>query len=216
MADTAGMNLREPDQMDWANYNPGSKFQAPPVPLGPDGKPLTFYGLVPKAIEKGVTDEGYRSFTIDPIKIVKSGNGADGYELRFTRVNVKKFMNRKTGQPTNASSVGNFLKSAGILAQPQKNSEYEAAVNTTAGRTVSFTIDWSAYSKDTGERVDGYENFPLDPERPGQRKAILRAGDTYTVRDRAGNVVDTQTVKSEVLFANAKVKFFVDPNRTRK
>lgn len=205
------LNLREPDQMDWNNYAAGSTYRVPPPALGADGKPIVYSGQIPSQFADSAftaTDEGYRAYVIDPITITRSGNGADGYPLRFTRVNTKKFVSKKTNKPTEASSVGNYLRAAGITAKPQKNAEYDAAVRATAGKTVSFTIDWEARNKDTAEQIRGYANFPNDPDRPGQKKAILKAGDTYL--DEAGQ---PQTVKSEVLFANARVRFFQDPGR---
>lgn len=208
---TSGLNLKEPDQLNWDAYDVGgSGYQAPPPAIGPDDKPIRYQGTVPTLTDVAfdVNKDGYRQWIVDPITITRSGAGADGYKLRWTRVNTKKFVSRKTGKETEASSVGNYLRSAGIVAKPQKNAEYDAAVRQTQGKVVAFTIDWEARNKDTGEQIRGYQNFPLDPERPGQRKAILRTGDVYT--DDAGV---KQTVKSEVLFANARVKFFVDPNR---
>jgi hypothetical protein len=32
----------------------------------------------------------------------------------------------------------------------------------------------------------------------------------YTERDRQGNITDTKVVSSEVLFANARIKYFQD------
>lgn len=216
MANTSGIGLKEPDQMNWDNYNPGSKFVPPPPAKDEKGNNIIYYGQVPQNVGDDstleVTDEGYRQFVVDPVKIVKSG-AADGYEIRFTRHNVKKF--ERNGKAVDASSTGNYLRSCGVLAKPQKNTEYEAAVKTTRGKVFPFTLDWTAYNKDTGEKVNGYENFPEDPERPGQRKAVLKAGDTYTERDKKGNITGTFTVKSDVLFANARVKYFIDPTKGR-
>ena len=204
--DTAGLGLKEPQQIDWDNYNPGSKYQAPPVPLGPDGKNLVFTGQLPSAIAQETDKEGYRQYVLDPIKLVKNGSGIDGYTIRFTRASIKPF--EKEGKVQNASPVGNILRSAGITAKPQKTFEYDAAVNAAKGRVVSFTLDWEARNKDTGETVRGYSNFPDDPERPGQKKAILKQGDVYKTREG-----ETKIVQSEVLFANARVRYFVDPSR---
>src|SRR3990167_3279526 len=125
MSDVAGVNLKEPDKMDWENYNPGSKFVAPPPALGPDGKAIVYFAQAPDAFTYkdflGATEDGYRTFLIDPLTIVRSGNGADGYKLRFTRVSVRKFLNKRTGEPVNASTAGNYLRAAGILAKPQRN-----------------------------------------------------------------------------------------------
>ena len=204
--DTAGLGLKEPQQIDWDNYNPGSKYQAPPVALGGDGKSIVYTGQLPTAIAAEQDDEGYRRYLLDPIKLVKNGSGADNYVIRFTRASIKPF--EKNGKVQNASPVGNVLRSAGVSAKPQKTVEYDAAINAVKGRVVSFTIDWEARNKDTGETVRGYENFPDDPDRPGQKKAILKQGDVYKTREG-----ETKTVQSEVLFANARVRYFVDPSR---
>lgn len=210
--DIAGLGLKEPEQVDWNNYNPQSNFQAPPPAIGPDGKPVVYYGQAPKEFTFDATKEnaqgeggGLLEVLIDPIVIVKSGP-ADGYTLRFTRASVRKF--KKGDKEINASMLGNYLQACGSNAKPQKNSEYVAAVKQTAGKVFPFILDWSAYNKDTGERVDGYMNFPEDPERPGQRKAILKAGDKY--RDKNGQ---EQTVQSDVLFANARLRYFKNPNK---
>lgn len=224
MTEVAGMNLREPEQLDWENYQSGGgKYQRPPAVLDAQGNPIVYFGQTPSNFNYegflGVTNEqdggpGYRTFLIDPIRIVNSGEGADGYELRFTRVSTKKFVNRKTGQPTDASSVGNYLRACGVLAKPQKNAEYEAAVRSTANRKIPLTIDWFAKSKDTGEVLRGYNAFPDDPERPGQRLAILKQGEMYHVLDekyqRTGQMLPVQ---SEVLFANAQVRYFRDQRK---
>lgn len=215
----AGTNLKEPDQIDWSNYNPGGKYQAPPPALDASGKSIVYYGQAPqfkmgsdgKLLGEEETDEGYLQVIIDPVKIVKSGS-ADNYEVRFARANTKQFVT-KAGKVINANGLGNFLRAAGVTAKPQKNNEYRSAVVMTSGKVFPFTVDWFAKDKETGERVQGYSNFPVDPERPGQRKSILKAGDTYTVSDKQGNITETKTVKAEVLFANAQLRYFVDPNR---
>ena len=217
MADTAGLTLKEPQQIDWDNYNPGKKYQAPPPAKGGDGKAIVYTGQLPNTIGTEQDNDGYRRYTLDPIKLIKNGNGVDGYVIRFTRASVKPF--EKNGKVQNASAVGNVLRSAGVSAKPQRTAEYDAAMNAVKGRVISFTVDWEARNKETGETVRGYDNFPNDPDRPGQKKAILRGARTSedgrmipadTYRDKEGNV---QTVSSEVLFANARVRYFVDPSR---
>lgn len=221
---TTNSQLREPDQIDWDNYNPGSKYQAPPPVIGPDGKPIQYYvqikpkfdgTLAPTGLMEGkdfgVTDDGDRSYQVGPLTVVKSGS-ADGYKINFAYVSTKQF--EKDGKKLNASTVGNYLKSAGINSKPQKNAEYDKAVLASAGRVVPVTIDWEARNKDTGEKVSGYLAFPMDPDRPGQRKAILKAGDKVNVLDAKGQPTGEQVaVKSEVLFANARVRYFRDPNK---
>lgn len=197
------IGLREPDQVDWDNYAAGGKYVAPPPAKDQNGNYITYTGQLPTTIGQDVTDEGYRSFILDPIKLVKNPDPAvNGYEIRFTRASVKKF-NGKDGKPVEASMAGNVLRSAGVVAKPQTNKDYEAAFNLVRGRVVPFTVEWRAANKDTGEEIVGFDNFPIDPTT-GKRKAILRAGDTLP---------DGRVVKSEVLFANARVRYYQDPNR---
>lgn len=206
MTDIAGLNLNEPAQTNWDNYNPGSTYVAPPPALGPDGKPIVYVGQAPKEfVFESTGDDNLLQVLLDPVTIVQGD--AKGYTLRFTRANVRKFKN-KAGEEIEAHTLGNYLKACGSTAKPQRNAEYIAAVKQTAGRTFSFTVDWEARNKDTGEQIRGYKNFPDDPERPGQKKSILKPGDTYI--DQDGN---QQTVKSDVLFANARVRYFRNPKK---
>lgn len=210
---TTQTDLKSAPKTDWDNYNPGSTYQAPPVPVETDGTTLRkFFGTLPiPTVDDTNTDEGFLQFLLDPIVLAKNGAGIDGYTIRFSRASVKHFTNRKTGKEINASGAGNVLRSVGIQARPQTNDEFKAAMKLVGGKIGTFTLDWFARDKDSGEVVRGYQNFPNDPDRPGSKKAILRAGDTYTDRDGA-----TQVVKSEVLFANAVVRYWVDPSRGKK
>ena len=206
--DTAGLDLKEPQQIDWDNYNPGSKYVRPPDVKGADGKAIVFTGQLPTTIALEQDNDGYRRYMFDPIKLVKNGNGVDGLIVRFTRASVKPF--EKNGKVQNASPVGNVLRSAGVSAKPQRTAEYDAAVNAVKGRVVAFTLDWEARNSETGETVRGYDNFPQDPDRLGTKKAILKAGDIYKTKEG-----ETKIVQSEVLFANARVRYFVDPSRSK-
>ena len=213
--DIAQMKLREPEQTDWVNYNAGSKYQAPPAVVNDRGENVVFQGIVggveAKANQFAVDSEGnpFLNFQIDPITL------PDGTIVRFTEASVKPF--EKNGSPVkgNPSKLGNFLKATGTQAKPQSNSEWIAAVNATKGRKVYFVGDWEARNSSTGEKVKGYSCFPDDPERPGLKKSILKAGDIVTERDYKGNVTGTKTIESEVLFANLKVRYFVDPTRQK-
>jgi hypothetical protein len=221
MSNIAQIGLREPEQVDWANYNAGgSTFQAPPPALGPDGKPIVYYGSVDEATETS-PDQGYLNYLLDPIKITKSGTH-DGYTIRFTRASVRPFTKGKdeAGNPIpmkgNPNTLANFLRACQSQGKPQTNEQFRATVKACNKKIFPFTIDWEAYNKDTQEVIRGYKNFPDDPDRPGQKKAILKKGDTYTVSDRQGNVVEVKTVESDVLFANARLKYFQDPSRGQK
>lgn len=214
MNDIAQTGLREPEQLDWDTLGKGSNYIAPPPALDASGKPIVYYGVA-TGVADGATKDGYLQVLLDPIKIVKSGP-ADGYTLRFTRVSTQPFLKNGAPMKGNPNSLANYLRACQVAAKPQTNSDYLAAVKAAGGKTFPFTIKWEAYNKETGEQVKGFENFPEDPERPGQRKSILKVGDVYTVRDAKGNIVGTETVCSEVLFANARLRFFQDPTRGQK
>lgn len=212
MSDMSQTNLREPDKTDWDNFNPGSKWVAPPEPYetnadGTLGKARVFTVQLPKDLNnperRGTTGEGYRKFEIGPLTLVKNGNGADGQQVRYHTVSVKHFTNTKTGESKNVSSAGLLIRAAGINTKPQTNAEYEQAVGQASGRLVNMTMDWRARDKDTGETVEGFVKFPIDPTT-GRRKAILKRGDQLT---------DGTVVKAEVLFANLVGKFIQDPTK---
>jgi hypothetical protein len=118
--------------------------------------------------------------------------------------------------PGNPNKLANFLRACGTQAKPQTNDQYRASIKAVLGKRFGFTVDWQAYNKDTGEKIKGFLSFPEDPERPGERKAILKQGDQYTLRDYKGNLLEVKTVQSEVLFANAVLRFFQDPTRGTK
>ena len=211
MTDASGMNLREPEVTNWDEFEKqtsGGAYQRPPEPLGPDGKPRTFY-LQVAGVTPGATTEGFRSYTLE-FKIVKSGSDADGITFRDF-ASVKKWK-KADGTPLEISQVGLLLKAGGVLAKPQKNNEYDAAVNTLKGKVIPAQLDWRGYAKDTGEKVNGFNAFPVDAET-GTRKAILRQGDSYNVIDRKGNVIESKTLEAEVLFANPTVSRYITPSK---
>jgi hypothetical protein len=200
--DIAQQNLKEPERVDWDNAFKGSSYTPPPPALGPDGKPIVYQAKVAEIKEtegKGL-DTGYLNYQID-LNLV--GNGVEGQRVRAwvsTRTFSKKqpdgsFVNVK-GNP---NSLAKFLNAAGLQAKPTSNSEYRAAVKLVNGKSIPITIDWEARAKDGSETVKGYEKFPEDEQRPGTKKAILKAGDI---------LADETRVQSDVLFANARVKYF--------
>lgn len=210
--DLSQMNLKEPAQVDWEAPT-GSSYQAPPPAAGPDGKAIVYYGVAAE-IKETDPDDGYLNVLLDPIKVVRNGT-YDGYQIRFTRCSTKPFMKKDAEgvlQPMkgNPNRLANFLRSTGVAGKPQQNSEYRSSIKAVTGRPFPFTIDWEAYNKDTGERLKGYQNFPDDPERPGQKKSILKKGDIAILRDNKGNQTGTMVVESEVLFANARLRYFQD------
>lgn len=215
MNDIAQTGLKEPAPVNWDIIG-GSSYTPPPPAFGPDGKPITYYGVVESATEDK-PDEGNLNFLLDPVKLVKSGS-YDGYNLRFLRASTRVFTDPKTNEPKkgNPNKLAQVIRSSNIGIKPNTNADYRAAVKAIVQKKLplAFTIDWEAYNKDNQESVKGYYNFPADPERPGQRKTILHAGDVIALCDNKGVPTgQTYTVKSDVLFANARIRFFRDPSK---
>jgi hypothetical protein len=220
--DIAQTNLAEPNRVDWDTAFSGGKYSAPPPALGPDGKTITYYGLLKEAKEVNPdidrdSGDGFLQFQLD-LGLTRAGEQFDGQRLRAwasTRTFTKE--NPETGQREpmkgNPNKLASFLRAAGLQAKPNTNAEYRASVRAVNGKAIPFTIDWVAKNKETGEKVEGFLNFPMDPERPGQRKSILKRGDVVQIRDRQGNVIEDKIVQSEVLFANPVIKYFQSPSK---
>ena len=215
MNDIAQQNLTEPAQVDWANYGK-SGYQPPPPALDANGKTIVYQGKAEVTIDE--PDSGdlgtFLQYKLDPLTII--GPQGAGYQIKFTRASTRPYLvtgpdGQKVPKKGNPNRLADYLRAAGATAKPQLNNEYQAAVNLIKSKPFSFTIDWEAYDKETGERVKGYNAFPDDPERPGFKKAILKAGDVVNVLNQKGEVTgQTQVVKSHVLFANARLRFFRD------
>lgn len=215
--DTAQQNLSEPLQLDWDSAFKSGSYEPPPPAQGPDGKYITYYAKVveikPSNPEIGSDGKAYLNYQID-MKLVNSGS-FDGRELR-TWASTKTFARKDADgnlvpMKGNPNALAKFLRSAGLTARPQSNSEYQAAIKLVNGKALPITLDWEAKNRDTGEVVRGFNNFPDDPDRPGQRKSILKTGDVVTERDHKGQITGTRSVTSEVLFANPRLKYFLDP-----
>jgi hypothetical protein len=221
MNDIAQTSLKEPAQVDWDNLGK-SGYQAPPPEVDANGKKIVYYGKADVALENQyqdtdpVTGDPLLTYKLDPVTITQ-GEFA-GYQLRFAKASTRPFTKNVNGEQVpikgNPNSLGNYLRACGSVAKPQTNSEYIASVNAVKNKVFPFTIEWEARNKDTGEVYRGQASFPDDPARPGQKKTILHAGDIITVVDKKGVPTGAiETVKAEVLFVNAKVKYFQDPKK---
>lgn len=223
--DISQQNLREPEQVDWNNYNVGQSNYIPPPPcVGADGKGLIYYGIV-KGVEFrpnqfAVDEEGnpYLNVVLDPIELVNAGKW-DGYTIRFTEASVKPYTDKQgTPRKGNPNKLADFIRSAGAQFKPQSNADYKAAIEAIVNqkKRFAFTLDWEARNKETGEKIKGYANFPDDPSNPGQKLSVLKQGTAYFLKDAKGNLIEPKVVTSEVLFANAKLRYFIDPTRGNK
>jgi hypothetical protein len=202
MTDIGQQNLREPERVDWDNAFSGSKYVAPPPAIGPDGKPIVYQAKVVEVVQsegKGL-DKDFLNYQVD-VQV----NGAERPIRTWVSTRTFQRRNKDTGELENVkgnpNALAKFLRSAGLQAKPSSNAEYSMAVKQVKGKTISVILDWEAKGKESGELVRGYDLFPEDPERPGTKKSILKRGDLLT---------NETPVQSEVLFANARIKYFQD------
>lgn len=152
-ADVSQTNLREPDAIDYDNYDEsGVNKYAPP----PEGR---YLGRVPVITDESfaATGEGYLKVNVDPIEIVGEGPGR-GYKVRFTSFSAKKYQKR------NGSQIVDFLHACGLNLRPKTNAELKQALKMASGRTFQFQLIWEAYNKTTKESTKGVENFPTDDQ----------------------------------------------------
>lgn len=117
--------------------------------------------------EARATREHYLMMTFPAFEIVKPGDPADGHEVKFTNLSVKKW-------PTRAGSpLGDYLKAHGIEGQTTY-AEYVMASLATVGREAEGGLDWRGYCRqcgydtqeDKGEKLPGrgMGKFPKLPD----------------------------------------------------
>ncbi len=141
---------------------------APPDPIegevevGGLGKPFVMpqeglYTGVVKAIEVGRTrDKGMLQFLLNPIVIV--GGPHDGFEVRYTRINVQKWPNR------NSNGVLDYLSAHGITEIPKSNDRYVELVGATLGLPFAFWGRWEGKCKTCEFRIKGMAKFPRNAD----------------------------------------------------
>jgi len=186
MTDITNLNLREPDPIDWDNYDTGERK---PIFLPPKAQYLFQVAEAPIA---AATQEGYLKMQFPSLKIVKPGDPADGYDVKFTNVSAKKWAKRE------GSPLGDFLKSHGISGQ-RTNAEYIDACYATVGRASEAGADWRAYCKECGKEIKGMENFPVQAD--GSRQPWVDC-------DKCLDHTDPNNPRPKRLWANLQVTFF--------
>lgn len=185
MADVAGMNLVEPDEIDFENYAESASGSGQSYAPPPEGR---YVGKAPIFTDEcfGATQAGYLKVSIPEIEIV--GPSGAGYKIRYQMpLSAKKYSNRE------GNSIIDFLRACGIPVRPKTNDEYKSAVKMASNKTFQFGLVWEAYNKDTQETTKGEENFPVDPQDATKHQPWFP--DPYDEKKR--------------VFANGKVKYYV-------
>ena len=174
--------LKVPDPAMFDDYDVGGWTPPPQAKrLGPTGKPeFIEYRLTTPSADKfefKADRNGFWMAVVDGFEV----EGAN-YTLRKEYLSSAPFPKKdKAGNVTgtrNASTAGNYFRAHGLAVRPATAQEYESFALATAGRQFSATLDWSAYDSDRGVEVASkWEQFPDDPDNPGQKLAYIEQGD---------------------------------------
>jgi hypothetical protein len=144
-----GLDLNEPDEVDWADY---AEATEPGKPLPPEGR---YFVRLPDAdqikFKAGSLKQLIAEF--DPCTMVEGEH--EGRPVRFIRCSTKRFKN------ANASQAGDLFRQIGIvLPASAKNADYVDAFKQCGGAVVEIDLEWNAYDKETKKSVSGMRNFP--------------------------------------------------------
>lgn len=181
--------LKPPDPIDFAEYD-DSTGGGKPFVMPPRG---TYNFLPTEAPEFGATKEGYLSATITPLVVIDPGKEWDGFEVRFTRVNTKKWPKR------NANGFADYLRSHGYQGALSSNDEYKEVAVALTNQPAHGVLDWEVYCKQCGFTLKGQANMPKNEDG------------TFATRMACPNCSTADEKK--VLFANARIVAFTPPGQ---
>lgn len=185
MSDTTQTTLQVPN-IDWDNYDTGSKLTAPPQAKGSDGKYIVYYAQLPEQFTDeafGSTQQGFLKVDLTPLVLVNGGPGIDGYTMKYNQsASAKPY--EKNGKTLAASQLGNFLRASGTDGfKPQDIEGYKQAVRAAAGKTIPVILEWDCYDKQTASEVaKKYDDF-AGPT--GSKSPVITTPDGRTLVARA-------------------------------
>jgi hypothetical protein len=141
-------DLREPDPLEWDEYQDGGGGTKIVLPT------KGAYALLPTNPPdfSKPTKEGYLQAELTP------GMPFDGYEVRFTRVNTKKWPKR------NGNGLADYLRSHGYQGACRTNAEYQQVAEGLTNHPAHGVLDWEVYCKVCKHTLKGQEHFPKDAE----------------------------------------------------
>ena len=185
------LDLKVPDPAMFDDYDVGGWTPPPQAKqIGAGGKPefIPYRLLTPSAdkITFQPDKNGFAMAVVDGFEVV----GAN-YTLRKEYLSSAPFPKKdKAGNvigTRNASTIGNYFRAHGLAARPSTAQEYEAYMQATAGREFGASLEWSAYDSERGvEIATKWEQFPDDPEHPGQKLAYIPLENGKNAWARAG------------------------------
>lgn len=155
MADLSHLGGLNPvESLDLANYadNKESSFRLPAKGVytmqAPSNFPSTAFTR---------TKGGSLQIQVDP---TIAGPTNEGTVVKYVKVSAKTF--DRSG--VKASQVGDYLRAVGFRDTLGNEQAIADAVEATAGAIYQAKLDWAAYNKRTGWKLEGMEKFPKNAD----------------------------------------------------
>lgn len=174
------LDLNGPNHVNWKIYEPPA-----PAPQG-------YYQVqLPDKIEATITAEGLVKTELFPMRLVEPPPGKSN-RLASSRISTKI---RVSGRMAGTSQASDLLIAAGIAERPETLEDWKDAIERCAGLTAPAFVSWDCYDKATGTALaDRYEQFPDDPDQPGEKLPFIEnpaTGQRVPARARVAFFVQT-------------------------
>jgi hypothetical protein len=164
--DIVQLDLGTVDEIDYATYDPKAAGQVrTSFRLPPEGVVVT--GQVADVVTITKNNSGYLNISAGPVQILDETY--KGARVQYADFSAKRWKNQNT------SFALQFLAACGIDARPTTPEEYKQLAEACAGRTFQFTVQWRGKNPDTGELIEGMENFPQNED--GTYQSMIRRGE---------------------------------------
>lgn len=150
-SDIAQLQLDEPDQIKWDEYQDAQAIPAPP----PEG---IYKVQAPGEIKFSSWSRDGKTHLIIDMKETKALTIAEGEfkgrKLFYPFVSTRKYAKRM------GSQFHDYLRSFGVSAQPQTHAENASLAQATANRIGTAQVKWEGYCSDCGSTtVEGQASF---------------------------------------------------------
>lgn len=103
------------------------------------------------------TKAGALQVQVDPTIV---GPTNEGFTVRYVKISAKAFERNKQM----VSQVGDYLRACGFKGILSDEQAIADAVEATAGAIYEAKLDWAAYNKRTGWKLEGMEKFPKNED----------------------------------------------------
>ena len=185
--DISGLRLKKIDKTDWENY-PAGGGSGSLMALHAPGK---YYFKVPDIHSMKFEAKDGDLVCVMDMTIENAEAGRDPV-LKFERISTRPY---QKGKRKGATRAGDFIRACGSDAKPGADpQEWADAIAECALAVGQCWIDWDCYDSEAGVSLaDSWEDFPNDPEKPGEKLPyIMRGEKRFRGRQRIRSYVHGQ------------------------